>query len=300
MYDDWMNKPTQIALVWELFRNHTPQIYIAESVGVHRETVGTWISRIRQNPEGITGFLNAYTNAKKGERKKRKIDGLLKAKIYRIREQNKDCCGEKIKAYLTKEVGSSPGITTIYKVLKEKYHLRSKWRKNQKRGLVPRADHPRQVIQMDSVDFGHLYAFTAIDICTREVSVKLFSSLTSHDGLQFLHHAFQSKFQHTEILQTDGGSEFKDQFKKSVFKYTDRFRISRPYRKNEQSFIESFNRTLRKECLGWSNYPKSELPVLEKELSEYLVYYHEKRVHLSLGLQTPNENLNRYQLMSDV
>lgn len=300
MYDVWMNKMTQIALVWELFRNHTPQIYIAESVGVHRETVSIWVSRIQKNPEGLNGFLDEYMNAKKGERKKRKIDGLLKAKIYRIREDNKDCCGEKVKEYIFRESGQTVSVSTIYRALHEKYVLRSPWKKNQKRGSVPHADHPRQVIQMDSVDFGSLYAFTGIDIFSKEVAVKLFTSLTSSDGAVFLHHAFKTRFYHTDLLQTDGGPEFKDQFKKQVFHYTDRFRISRPYRKNEQSFIESFNRTLRKECLGWSNYPKSELPALEEELNQYLVYYHEKRVHLSLGLQTPNENLNRYQLVSDI
>ena len=295
-----MNKLTQIAVAWELYRNHTPQISIAQTVGVHRETVSIWLSRIQKNPYGLVGFLDEYSTAKKGPRKKRKIDGLLKAKIYRIREENKDCCGEKIQVYLRKETGSSPGVTTIYKVLGEKYQLRSPWKKNQKRGPVPHADHPRQVIQMDSVDFGSIYAFTGIDIFTKEVVVKLFTSLTSCDGLQFLNHAFQSRFSHTEILQSDGGSEFKDQFKRNVFKYADRFRVSRPYRKNEQSFIESFNRTLRKECLGWSNYSKSELPVLEKELDDYWLYYHEKRVHISLGMKTPNEAVADYQLLSDI
>jgi transposase len=300
MYDLEMNKLTQIALVWELFRNHTPQVLIAESLGIHRETVGIWVKKIQDEPEGLSGFLELYTNAKKGPRKKRKIDGLLKAQIYRIREDNKDCCGEKIKEYIKRELGSQISVSTIYRALNEKYQLRSPWRKNQKRGPVPRADHPRQVIQMDSIDFGSIYAFTGIDIFTKEVTVKLFTSLTSYDGAIFLHHAFKTKFSFTDLLQADGGPEFKDQFKKQVFQYTNRFRISRPYRKNEQSFIESFNKTLRKECLGWSNYPKSELPQLEKEVIEYLTYYHEKRVHLSLNLKTPNENLKSYQLMSDI
>lgn len=299
MYDLDMNKLTQIALAWELYRNHTPKVTISENLRIHRETVGIWVSRIEKNPNGIAGFIDEYINAKKGERKKRKLDGLLKAKIYRLREQNRDCCGQKIKKYLKDETGSSPGVTTIYKVLGEKYQLRSKLKKNQPRGPVPKADYPRQVIQMDSVDFGNIFAFTAIDIFVKDVFVKLYSSLTSHDGEDFLHNAFKDRYRHTDLLQTDGGSEFKDQFKRKVYLYADRFRISRPYRKNEQAFIEAFNRSLRKECLGWSKYKKSELPILEKELNEYLVYYHEKRAHLSLNMKTPNEVLKSYQLMSD-
>ena len=63
---------------------------------------------------------------------------------------------------------------------------------------------------------------------------------------------------HVELLQTDGGSEFKAEFRSSVFLYCDRFRIARPYKKNEQSFIESFNRTVRKQCLGLNQYQRHE------------------------------------------
>lgn len=142
MYDFEMNKLSQIALAWELYQNNTPIVTISQILKVHRETIGIWITRTKKNPYGITGFLDQYVNAKKGERKKRKLDGLLKARIYRIRDENKECCGQKIKEYVTREFGTSPSVATIYRALKEKYQLRSKWKKNQKRGPVPRADYP--------------------------------------------------------------------------------------------------------------------------------------------------------------
>lgn len=300
MYDIEMNKLTQIAIAWELYKNNTPKISIAQALRIHRETVGIWIQRIEKLGENVELFINSYINAKKGQRKKRKLDGLMKARIYRLREENRDCCGQKIKKYLSQSHGSSSGVTTIYKVLREKYQLRNKWKKNQVRGPVPRASSPRQVIQMDSVNFGQIFAFTGIDIFSKEVVIKLYSSLTSKDGEDFLHFSFKTRFNHSDLLQTDRGSEFKDRFKRKVYLYTDRFRIVRPYRKNEQAFIESFNRTLRKECLGWGKYSKKELPTLEKEINEYLLYYHSKRVHLSLDLKTPNEVIKSYQLVSDI
>lgn len=300
MYNEEMNKLSKIALVWELYKNNLPKITIAQILGIHRETVGIWIAGIEKHPEGISGFLDTYVNAKKGLRKKRKLDGLLKAIICRVREENRYCCGQKIKEYLTQEFDFSPGVTTIYKVLGEKYQLRSKWKKNQVRGPIPKADYPRQVIQMDSIDFGNIFAFTGIDIFSKDVVVKLYPSLTSLDGQDFLSFSFKNHFKHTNLLQTDGGSEFKDHFRRNVFLYTDRFRVAKPYRKNEQAYIESFNRTLRKECLGWSKYSKAELPVLERELNAYLQYYHSKRVHLSLGMKTPNEILESYQLVADI
>ena len=76
----------------------------------------------------------------------------------------------------------------------------------------------------------------------------------------------------TEIIQTDGGSEFKGAFRDSVTNYCHRHRVARPYKKNEQSYIESFNRSLRKECLGWDKYQASEIPVLTLWVEEWLRY----------------------------
>lgn len=280
---------TKVTMAWELFEQGVPKTHIAKQLGVNRETVHLWICGIQG--EGLLTFLESYTNSKKGERLKRKIDGLLKIRIYTLREENRDCCGQKISKFLSDDYGIKLSTTTIYKILAEKYELRSKWKKNQVRGPVPKAFHPREVIQMDTVDFGEVFAFTGVDIFSKEVSVKLYESLTARDGLDFLTFSFKNRFNHTELLQTDGGSEFKAEFRSNVFRYADRFRVARPYKKNEQSYIESFNRSLRKECLGWSKYQSRDLLHLETELTDYLVYYHNKRPHMSLNMKTPNEFL---------
>ncbi|MEX0616591.1 MAG: integrase core domain-containing protein [Candidatus Woykebacteria bacterium] len=237
--------------------------------------------------------------AKKGSRTKKNVDGLLKSRIYKLREEHRDCCGQKIKTYLNDEYGIELSLKTIYKILGEKYKLRSEWKKNRVRGAVPEAYRPRKVIQMDSVDFGAVFAFTAVDIFSKEVAVRLYPALTSFEDAHFLRASMKGRFHYTQLLQTDGGPEFKDQFKRIVFRYTNRFRISRPYRKNEQSYIESFNRSLRKECLGWGKFTPGDLPNLKREVDEYLDYYHTKRVHLSLDMRTPNDSLKEHQV-SDI
>lgn len=284
-----VNQLTKITIAWELFEQDIPKSHIASKLEVTRETVHIWIKGIQE--VGLIQFLEDYVLAKKGKRTKRKADGLLKSRIYRLREDNRDCCGQKIKEFLFEEYGVNLSVTTIYKILGEKYKLRSKWKHNQKRGPIPEATQPREVVQMDTVDFGQIFAFTGVDIFTKEVAVKLYPTLTSKDGLDFLNYSFSSRYQHVELLQTDGGPEFKAEFRSNVFKFADRFRVSRPYKKNEQAYIESFNRSLRKECLGWSKYKPSDIPSLERELTEYLVYYHTKRPHMSLGMKTPKQFL---------
>ncbi|GEM_PF-318187 len=297
MYDEGMTKPGQIALAWELYQQRMPKVDIAKVVGVHRETIGIWIVGIEK--VGIQGYIERYLNAKKGERKKRGVDGLLKQQIYRIRKSHKECCGQKIKEYLRMEGVSSPGVTTIYRVLGEKYQLRRKLIKNVVRGKLPKAEKPRQVVQMDTVDFGDVIAFTSVDICSKDAAVRLYPDVRSKWGADFLSTAFNDQFGHVEVLQTDGGSEFKDEFKEIVRIYADRHRVARPYKKNEQAFIESFNKTLRKVCLGWSKYPLKELPYLQKEVRNFLNYYHNERIHLSLNMKTPKQFLTDCQLLSD-
>lgn len=189
------------------------------------------------------------------------------------------------------EFGVNLSVTTIYKILSQRYVLRSRRKKNQVRGPAPKANQPREVIQMDSLDFGYVFAFTGIDIFTKEALV----SLSSQEGLNFLNQAIE-RFKHTRLLQTDGGSEFKDHFRRNVFRFADEFRVARPYRKNEQAYIESFNRSLRKECLGWGKYTQKEIPFLKREVDDYLEYYHSKRAHLALELKTLNEVLKEYRL----
>lgn len=282
-----VQQTTKIILCFELFSSGVPQTHIASQLNLNRDTVRLWLNGIKEF--GLNCFLDKYLNAKKGDRAKRKIDGNLRSRIYKLREENRDCCGQKISKFLIDEYKISVSHTTIYKILSDKYKLRSKWKKNQVRGPVPKAQGPRDVIQMDTVDFGEIFAFTGVDIFTKEVEVALYSDLTALNGLNFLNYSFEKRYKHTNLLQADGGHEWKAEFKQHVFKFADRFRIARPYKKNEQSYIESFNRSLRKECLGWSKYKERDIPNLNQELKNYLIWYHDKRPHMSLNMQTPNK-----------
>ncbi len=256
-------------MAWELFEQGVPRINIAQHLGKHRETIGIWIEEIQCG--GLKRFLDKYENAKKGERKSRQTDPAVKILVWQIREREMDCCGQKIQYFLEKEHQVHLSVPKIYEILAEKYEIKSKWKKNKERGLIPVASKAREVIQMDTIDFGDIYAFTGIDIYTKEADILLTPALTSGYGGKFLVQAMDRRFDnHAHLIQTDGGSEFKEKFKKAVSRYCDRHRIARPYRKNEQSFIESFNRTVRKECLGWVKYKTRELCECQSMVESFL------------------------------
>jgi len=98
-----------------------------------------------------------------------------------------------------------------------------------------------------------------------------------------------SFFDGSTWLQTDNGSEFKGIFRKHAKRYCQRLGQITPYQKEENGYIESFNRTLRRECVGWCKYQAKDKENLQKRINEWLDEYHMERPHLSLNLQTPKE-----------
>ena len=287
-----MQNRTLITLCWELYEQGIPKVRIAKRLNKNRETIHIWVKNIKEY--GLLSFLDNYEQAKKGERKRRQVDPIVKRLVWEIREREYYCCGQKIKYYLELERGIHLSVPKIYEILAEKYVIRSKWKKNKARGLIPKASIPREVIQMDTIDFGDIYAFTAIDIFTREADILLAPELTARYGSRFLVKSMKRRFgQHVHLIQTDGGPEFKAEFLMHVRSFCDRHRVARPYRKNEQSYIESFNRTVRKECLGWSKYRLEQLTECIEMVESFLKRYHYHRPHMSLGMKPPLQRLKK-------
>jgi len=277
---------TTIHICYSLWKQGISPERMPSELGVHRATVYRWIRGFER--KGLKKFIRDYVAAKKGHRQPRKTDPALKARVFAIRDEYKKCCGEKIQFILKRDYQTTIAVSTIYRILGEKYQLRSKWKRYSKRGFVRKGEKPREVVQTDTVDLGSLYAFTAIDTFTKEASVVIATRLTATAGREALKAQLQ-QFGTIDHIQRDGGSEFKREWQDYALKHIPSIRTARPYRKNEQAFIERFNGILRKECLGYLHYKKRDLARVQQRVNEYLAYYHTKRPHLSLNMQTPKE-----------
>src|SRR4030043_256196 len=213
-----MTNETLIVLCWELYEQGMAKRQIAQRRGKHRETIHLWIRGIKEL--GLLGFLDKYRIAKKGERKRRQVHPIIKRWVWEIREREYDCCGQKIRYFLEREKQVHLSVPKIYEILAEKYVIRSKWKKNKVRGPIPTASPPREAINMDTIDFGELFAFTAIDIFSKEVDILLAPALTAEYGCKFLFLSMKRRFGgYVNLLQTDGGPEFKADFKSQVHSF---------------------------------------------------------------------------------
>ncbi|MCA9342761.1 integrase core domain-containing protein, partial [Candidatus Saccharibacteria bacterium] len=68
-------------------------------------------------------------------------------------------------------------------------------------------------------------------------------------------------------------------------------RYSRPYKKNEQSHIENFNKALRNECFGKLRYKTSQLEEVRLQAKLFTQHYRYERWHMGLpDLMTPAQH----------
>jgi len=125
-----MRQDTKISLTQELLEEGVPKSHIARHLEISRRTVIRWSQGI-QEAGSLAAFLEVYHQAKCGPRRKRKRDADLQRRIHTLRLKHRDCCGQKLQYFLEKEYGQQVSVTTIYKVLREQFTLRSKWQTNQ-------------------------------------------------------------------------------------------------------------------------------------------------------------------------
>jgi transposase InsO family protein len=280
-----MRTLTPIEAAWKLHLAGIPAEEIAGGLGVHRSTVFRWLRGIRR-AGCCRAYLKRYAAAKKRERSKRLHPHAEALLLDRRRKTGH--CGQKLVFWLRKAHGISVSVAQAYRILAKHFRLRSKWKKWTRRPDLPKAQRPRHVVQMDGIDFGGVWVHTFVDCFTREALAVAVPDRTAAEAASAARLA-RSFLGRVEWLQTDNGSEYGPSFDRAMAGWWESRRRIRPGQSRENAFVESFNRTVRKECLGWGRYRKEDLPAVQDRLNAFLDGYHAERPHLGLNLMTPNE-----------
>lgn len=287
-----MRTLTQYEVAWNMSQAGSTMEQITEVVGKHRSTVYRWLASIRKL--GIREFLKRKQTSKVRRPLARTPEHVIQ-QIVDIRNQF-GWCGQKIRKELKEIHGLTVGLSTIYRWLHKRFTKAVVGvQRYQKHTALVTAHAPREVVEHDTVDLGGgVYAYTAIDIFSKEPSVYIGNNLEMTTGaLAFAHH--HAFYGHTLLHQSDGGSEFQTAFREAV-EAVATHRYSRPYKKNEQSHIENFNKSLRSECFPRGEYQQADIPALQRQANTFTQHYIHRRWHMGLpNLMTPAQFQTYYQ-----
>ena len=156
-----------------------------------------------------------------------------------------------------------------------------------------RAERPNQVWSLDFVadqftDGRRFRALTMVDVYTREcLAIEVGQSLKGHDVVRALQRISDQRGI-PQVLFCDNGSEFTSQVL-DLWAYHNHVKIdfSRPGKPTDNAYVESFNGTLRAECLDahWFN----DLVDAAQQIEAWRAEYNASRPHRALGERTPNE-----------
>jgi putative transposase len=203
----------------------------------------------------------------------------------------------KIRVLLNRE-GWNVSRYLAYRLYEEEGLALRPRRRHRRRAAAPRRERfrstaPNQVWGLDFIadqwgDGGRFRALTVVDIYTREsLAIEAGQSLKGEDVVMVLNRIVLQRGA-PQVLFWDNGSEFASQAM-DLWAYRNGVRIdfSRPGKPTDNAFVESFNGTLRAECLDahWFTTLAEAKHLIELWRREY----NESRPHRALGEQTPSE-----------
>lgn len=277
---------------WSMHQAGSNINQITQVVNRHRATVYRWFKQIKRM--GIREFLRRK-HTSKHRRPAAQTPETHIQKVVDIRSEF-GWCGAKIRKELKENHGITMAVSTIYRWLHRRFTRTAvSVKRYAKHQALVTAEEPREVVEHDTVDLGGgVYAYTAIDIFSKEPSVVIATDLEMETGAKAFarHHGFYG-----EVLlhQSDNGSEFQSGFRRAV-EAVSRHRYSRPYKKNEQSHIENFNKSLRSECFPGAEYSPEDLPILQQQADRYTQHYIHRRWHMGLpDMMTPAQFRHEYR-----
>ncbi len=224
----------------------------------------------------------------------------LRMKIREIAQARVRYGYRKIRVLLNRE-GWGVGKSLMQRLYREE-GLGLKQRPKRRRRA---AEHPRERVrateanQAWSLDFvadqltdGRRFrALTIVDVFTREsLAIEVGQALKGTDVVEVLNQIRLERGA-PKMLFCDNGSEFTSQIM-DLWAYQNAVRIdfSRPGKPTDNAYIETFNGTLRAECLDAHWFET--IMEAKESIEAWRKEYNESRPHRALGERTPNEFAN--------
>jgi len=280
---------------------------------VKRSTVLLWQQTLRESGGKLRSLIphSSRPHTCRGM----ETNPLVLAEICRLRKKHYRLGKEKIRPILNKYCEglglSLPAESTIGKIItrnhlffsRHSYGFHDPGRKRPekiRRARVLKAPKPSEggYVELDTVETRiagvKRYTVTAIDVKLKIAYAQTFKGKHSRNALIVLKVLQPMLSVPIHTVQTDNGSEFLAEFEEYCQKQKLKHLFTYPHSPKINGVIERFNRTIQEDCLE-VYYDELDDPTrINLRLSEYLLFYHNERVHKTLGNRTPAEVIGNY------
>lgn len=299
-------KAKQRLRVVDWLRFHGNNVSLAaRHFGLNRETVGIWLRKFRQT--GMMG-LNDKSHRPKNVRKPTTGWEIVN-EIVKIRRQYPAWSKYKIRRILSRQ-NMVVSASTIGRVLKRKGLINKKISvKRTKAAKNPRKRFPKglriafagDMVQMDTkhvslIGGRKIYQFTAIDVLTKRRALKYYPSLASKNGADFLRHCLARFPFQIRSIQTDNGPEFLKYFDALCKELSLPHYFIYPRTPKQNTYVEVSHLADKNEFYLQGNIG-CDIESMQKKLEEWEYTWNYIRPHEALDYLTPDEYLNRLQLI---
>lgn len=302
-----------------LLQEAVPLQIVARKCGVHRTTIYRWklkwqalnsnrqlVSYNRPNRKpghifrlGTSCRWVIPTMSARPHNSPRAIGETTVARVLELR-RNLKRCAEVIWYYLTHDEAICISLSSVRRILKRTgfVHGRKK-RVRPDNPVRPVVASPGQLVETDTVHYicpytkRRRYVYTVIDLYSRMTYAEVHNRIGPGIAAAVILTAQEQFGFSFGMVQADNGPEYSSYFGDTLHRHGITTRHSRLHRPNDNAHIERFNRTIQEECLG--RYLDFRIPNLQVQLklNNYLEFYNNKRVHLSLQYRTPIQMLQR-------
>lgn len=284
-------------------RIHNKNISLtARHFGLARYTIRNWQKRLAQfGPRGLEDKSHRPKNLRQAI-----VSWEIISEVMKIRKQYPAWSKYKIQALLPANLRTS--ASTIGRILKRKGLINNKISiKRQKAAKNPRKRFPRgfkvscpgDMIQMDTKHImttggRKFYQFTAIDVLGKQRILRVYSSLSSRNGADFLQECINCFDFEIKNIQTDNGPEFLGEFDKLCKKLNTPHYFIEPRHPKQNTYVETSHSADEKEFYQQGNVSPL-LEVMQLKILEWQNVWNKIRPHESLNYLTPEAYYRKWQ-----
>lgn len=258
----------------------------ARRYGVSPGTITKWVEKTKLYGYHPIPTLSSRPHSSPDALARETVEAILQIRRRRGR------CAEVVHHELLRE-GISVSLSSVKRTL-ERHGLikkRSPWKRWHFTLPRPEAEKPGSLVQIDTIHiaprrllvFPKFYVYTLLDVFSRWAFARVSARINTHKSLFFVREAARRAPFSFAMLQSDHGSEFSTYFTEQIRVSHRHSRVRQP---NDNGHLERFNRTIQEECLNNVRInPRS----YQRAIDEYLPYYNNERLHMSLNFKTPSE-----------